>query len=165
VTTGTTTLHVDASRAMSALTITGNDGANALTGTAFNDLLIGGNGNDTLTGGLGADIFVFNTQPNAATNHDTLTDFQSGFDVLQFSKAVFTTIESAAGGFLNSIELWSGAGANAGHDSDDRIVYDTTAGNLYYDADGSGTGAAVLIALIGTTSHPSLANTDISIIV
>jgi serralysin len=165
VTTGTATLNVNAAGVLNALSITGNAGANNLTGTAFNDTLIGGNGNDTLTGGLGADAFVFNMQPHSVTNHDTITDFQSGLDTLQFSKAVFMAITSQTGATLNDSEFWMGTGVTAGHDIDDRVVYDIATGNLYYDADGSDSGAAVLIALIGTTSHPALTHSDISIIV
>ena len=164
VTTGTKVLHVDASAVLNGLSITGNAGANMLKGTAFNDVLVGGNGNDTLTGGLGADTFVFNTQPHSSINHDTITDFQPGQDVLQFSKGVFTTISSTVGEFLNANEFWSGNGVTSAHDSSDRFVYDTATGNLYYDADGIGGGAAVLVALIGTVTHPALAETDISIV-
>jgi len=39
-------------------------------------------------------------------------------------------------------------------DSTDHIIYNQTSGALYYDADGSGTTAAIQIALIGTTIHP-----------
>jgi Ca2+-binding RTX toxin-like protein len=52
---GTTALNIDASAVTSALTITGNDGANSLIGTAQGDTLNGGGGNDLLTGGNGAD--------------------------------------------------------------------------------------------------------------
>jgi len=41
-------------------------------------------------------------------------------------------------------------------------VYDTTTGNLYYDSDGSGTGASQLVATL--QGHPTLAATDISVI-
>ncbi|MBO3705796.1 MAG: hypothetical protein J5X21_05210, partial [Candidatus Accumulibacter sp.] len=49
----------------------GAAGANGLDGGAGNDTLLGGLGNDSLTGGLGADVFRFDTLPNAATNRDT----------------------------------------------------------------------------------------------
>jgi len=40
--------------------------------------------------------------------------------------------------------------------------YDTTAGQLYYDADGSGSGQAQLVATIA--GHPAIAATDITVI-
>jgi uncharacterized delta-60 repeat protein len=178
VATGTAALNVNAAAVTNALSITGNAGANILTGTAFddtlnggagadtlvggsgNDTLVGGNGSDVLTGGAGADAFVFNLAPNASSNKDTITDFTSSTDVLQLSKTIFTAISGAVGG-LAIEQFWSGAGAVAGHDADDRIVYNTTTGVLYYDADGSGSGSAVQIALLGTATHPALAYTDI----
>jgi len=130
-----------------------------LVGSAHNDIISGGTGNDTLTGGGGIDKFLFNTAPNTSTNHDTVTDFVHTTDLLQFSHAIFSAITAWA-----SNEFYSAAGATAGHISTDRIVYNTTAGNLYYDADGSGPGAAVLVALIGTTTHPTLDWHDIQLV-
>ncbi len=152
VTSGTTALSVDARGVLNGLTITGNTGDNTLTGTAYAD---------TLTGGAGADTFAFTVLPKAKANKDTITDFQQGVDLLLFSKSAFKAITSAAGSLLSAAEFWSGAGVTAGHDTSDRIVYDTTTGNLYYDADGSGKGAATLVALIGTTTHPLLTASDI----
>jgi Ca2+-binding RTX toxin-like protein len=180
VTTGTKALNVNAALVNNGLSIIGNAGANSMTGTAFADtldggagadiliggagadILIGGNGNDILTGGNGTDSFVFNFAANTASNRDTLTDFLFGSDTLQFSKAVFTALGSI--GNLTAAEFRSGAGVTGGQDADDHIVYNTTTGVLYYDADGSGAGAAVQVALLGTTTHPALAYTDIQII-
>ena len=124
--------------------------------------MYGGLGNDTLTGGAGSDYFVFNTAPNAATNKDTVTDFATGVDKLLFSKAVFTGLGSIVTG-LSAAQFWSGAGVAAAHDATDRIIYNTTTGALYYDADGAGGVAAVQVALLGTVTHPALAFTDITI--
>jgi Ca2+-binding RTX toxin-like protein len=163
VTTATTALNVNASAVLNGLNLIGNAGANLLVGTAYADTLIGGNGNDVLTGGDGADKFVFNTTPNASSNRDTITDFQSGTDVIQLSKTIFTALGGL--GTLASEQFWSAPGALAGHDADDCIVYSPTTGALYYDADGNGSGTALQIALLGTTIHPALAYTDIQIIV
>jgi hypothetical protein len=182
VVTATTALSIDASLVANGLTLTGNAGTNGLTGTGYadrisggagddtlnggagNDTLIGGAGNDSLTGGSGSDYFVFDTAPNATSNKDTITDFTSGTDKIQLSKAVMTALGSTLG-TLATGQFWSGASVTAGHDGDDRIVYNTTTGALYYDADGSGGGAAVQIALLGTSTHPSLLYTDLQIII
>jgi hypothetical protein len=42
------------------------------------------------------------------------------------------------------------------------VVYDTASGNLYYDADGSGSGPASLIAILA--SAPTLLATDFWVI-
>src|SRR5205823_2999747 len=62
----------------------------------------------------------------------------------------------------NDSRFYAAAGASSGHDSDDRVVYDTSSGNLWYDADGSGSGAAQLIATL--QGAPALAATDIAVI-
>ena len=142
--------------------ISGNSNNNILNGGAGNDFLNGGLGNDSLIGGAGSDYFAFNTAPNATTNKDTITDFVTGVDKLQFSKAVFTGLGSIVGN-ISAAQFWSGAGVVAAHDADDRIVYNTTTGALYYDGDGAGGVAAVQVALLGTVTHPTLAYTDITI--
>ncbi len=154
VTTGTTALNVNASGVLNSLAIIGNAGANTLIGSAYAD---------TLTGGAGADKFVFNFLPSASAR-DIITDFQHGVDILQFSKSVFTKIATALGTTLGATEFWSGPGVVACHDSSDRIVYNTTTGNLYYDADGNGVGAAVVVALIGITAHAALTSTDMQVV-
>jgi Ca2+-binding RTX toxin-like protein len=57
----------------------------------------------------------------------------------------------------------SGAGVTTAGDADDRIIYDTTTGNLYYDADGVGGAVAVQFAWI-TTIPAGLDASDFEII-
>jgi Ca2+-binding RTX toxin-like protein len=44
-----------------------------------------------------------------------------------------------------------------------RITYDQATGVLSYDADGTGAGAAVQIAIVGTTTHPALTASDFTV--
>ena len=144
--------------------ITGLAGNDTITGGAGNDTLIGGAGNDTLTGGADSDYFLFDAAVNASSNLDTITDFISGTDKLQFSKSIFKGLGTKAGN-LTTDQFWSGDGQTTAQDGTDRIIYDSTSGALYYDADGSGSvSSPVQVALIGTSSHPALAYTDIAII-
>lgn len=159
--TGTAALGIDATAAPNALTLVGNAGANTIKGTAYNDTIVGGPGNDLLTGGAGADVFVFASAPSARSNKDTITDFTPGTDVLQFASAVFPGAGPA--GALDPNAFWSGAGVVAAHDADDRFIYDTTTGSLYYDADGVGGLAPVIVAVLGTLTHPALTAGDIAI--
>ena len=53
----------------------------------------------------------------------------------------------------------SGAGITSGQDASDRIVYNTTTDSLYYDADGSGPDASLLIGTF--TNNPTLVATDL----
>ena len=135
--------------------------ANKLSGSTGNDTLSGGLGNDSLTGGAGSDTFIFDTAANASKNKDTITDFVSGTDHIQFNKVVFTGFLSI--GNLTESQFYSGAGVTKAHDADDILIYNSTTGALYYDVDGNGKGAAIQVAIIGTPTHPTLAYTDIAI--
>ncbi len=178
---GTVALNVDASLVGNSLSISGNAGANVLTGTAYadtinggtgndrllggggNDRLIGGGGNDSLTGGGGADQFVFDQAPSATANRDLLTDFAPNSDTIQLNLAAFRAL-GVTPGSLTADQFWSGAGVSGAHDASDRIIYNTTTGDLYYDADGSGSGAAIAIAVVGVESHPQLSYADFALI-
>jgi serralysin len=140
--------------------ITGNGAANALSGGDGNDTLIGAGGNDTFTGGNGADAFVFNVAPGGG-NASLITDFTSAADVIRLDGRAMTAI-GASGTFASGdARFYAAAGANGGHDADDRVVYNITTGQLWYDADGSGAGAAQLIATL--QGAPALAATDIAV--
>jgi len=124
--------------------IIGNGIANSLKGGGGDDRLYGLEGNDVLFGGPGRDVFVFNTKPSLVSNLDRIVDFSVRDDTIYLDNAVFTKL---AVGKLPSAAFWTGAKA---HDSTDRVVYDSAKGDLYYDGDGTGTGAPVQIAKLST---------------
>jgi Ca2+-binding RTX toxin-like protein len=159
-------------------TINGLAGADLLQGLGGNDSIVGGTGwdtlqggdggdwlhaggwSDTMTGGAGADSFVWTEAGNG--NRDTVTDFASGTDELLFENGTLTAMGATGAWAAGDARFWAAAGATAGHDADDRLVYNTSTGNLYYDADGSGAGAAQWVATI--TGAPGVVATDITVI-
>jgi len=137
--------------------LSGGNGADSLIGGSGDDTLSGGLGNDALTGGVGKDVFIFNTA--TSNNIDTILDFTTGSDKIQLGKSIFT--DAGEIGNLSTDAFWSAATA---HDASDRVIYNSTTGALYYDADGNGSGAAVQIAILGTSSYPTLTNADFAVI-
>ena len=149
--------------------IAGGGGADSMVGGAGNDTIYGdfgndwiegGAGNDSLSGGGDQDSYVF--RESGAANADTIGDFGSGWDALRFDASAFSTIGAAGHFAAGDARFYAAAGASAGHDADDRIVYNTTTGQLFYDADGSGGGAAQLVATI--QGAPGVAAGDIWVI-
>jgi cysteinyl-tRNA synthetase len=128
------------------MALAGND---HVDGRGGSDKLSGGAGRDVLTGGQGADIFLFDTKP-VAGNLDRITDFATGTDRIRLDHDVF--------GGLSKGALPSGAfasGTSAG-DADDRILFDSSTGNLYFDHDGKGGDPAVAFAHVATGTTPSV---------
>jgi Ca2+-binding RTX toxin-like protein len=123
----------------------GNDGANVLDGKG---------GADVLKGGGGADMFLFSTRPGPG-NVDRIADFSVADDIIGLSSAVF----GLPVGVLRRSAFRVGTAA---HDATDRIVYDPATGAIWYDADGSGAGAAVQFATV--TAGLALTNADFVII-
>jgi len=130
-------------------TLNGGDGADTLDGGNGIDRLDGGLGADALIGGSGADTFVFSTILGGG-NIDVITAFSIADDTIELSVSIFSGI---APGALAADAFHIGATAA---DANDRIIYDSATGALYYDADGNGAGAAVQFA----TLAPGLALTS-----
>lgn len=130
-------------------------GAFSATGNAANNVLNGNAGSNVLTGGAGADVFVFDD----LTGTDTITDFVHGTDEIWIDNSVFTAFTTD--GALTAGNFVTGAGAVA-LDADDFLVFDSTSGALYYDADGNAAGAAVHIANVNVSS--GLAFDDVTVI-
>ncbi len=125
----------------------GSSVANTISGGSGRDVINGYAGNDTLTGGNGADTYVFATALNASTNVDRITDFKPVDDTMQLENAIFAAL--TATGTLAASAFRANATGLAG-DATDRIIYETDTGNVFYDVDGTGAGAAVLFAKLTT---------------
>ena len=97
----------------------------------------------------------------ANANADTLVGFVSGADeILAHGNDVLHL--GPNGDFAAGDQRFAaGAGFTSGRDATDRIIYNTTTGQLFYDGDGNGAGAAQLIATL--QGAPTLASTDISV--
>ncbi|MEZ0231265.1 MAG: hypothetical protein ACAH12_00370 [Methylophilaceae bacterium] len=128
----------------------GDDGNDTLTGGAGEDTLSGGNGNNVMTGGDDADIFIFN-RPVLATNASTISDFTSGEDILELSGDVFRKLTDG----VSENNLAFGTKAMS---LEHYLIYDNKTGSLYYDADGSGAGAAIKFATL--SSKPASIDAD-----
>jgi Ca2+-binding RTX toxin-like protein len=115
-----------------------------LTGNTSNNKLLGGLGMDVLTGGLGQDSFVFDTALSLG-NIDTITDFTVADDTAQLAHSVFTAL--SLGGL--AADQFKIVGNGNVVDSNDHVLYNSASGALSYDSDGSGAGAAVLVAILG----------------
>jgi Ca2+-binding RTX toxin-like protein len=129
--------------------ILAGSGNDTVFGQSNADQIYGGAGNDTLFGGGGNDVFVFDSALDATTNVDTIKDFSANTaDDIQLENSIFTALSST--GVLNAANFNASAGGNAA-DGNDFVLYDTGNGNLYYDADGNGSGNKVLFAQIDLT--------------
>lgn len=125
-----------------ALNLSGSNTANRIIGNNGANVLDGKGGIDTLYGLGSEDTFAFSTALGL-NNVDTVVGFVSGSDRIQLSSGIFGSITA---GTLSTSAFVRGTRAN---DADDRIIYDQTSGRLFYDADGSGSDAAVLFASLG----------------
>lgn len=128
----------------------GNRGDDVLDGGLGRDRLGGGKGSDTLTGGELADTFVFRDELGAY-GIDTITDFASGSDWIRIMDGSTNVAES---GRMDASRFALDVATTAAH----RFIYNSETGALYYDADGSGSGAAVQFAVL--SGAPSLVAND-----
>ncbi|MGZ8954107.1 MAG: putative Ig domain-containing protein [Methylovulum sp.] len=141
------------------LNLTGNTSNNSLIGNSSDNTFKGLAGNDVLTGGNGADTFWFDTAANSLTNKDTLTDFATGVDKLKFSLSALSAL-GLSGQFSAGDQRFNQSSNGLALDATDRLIYNTTTGELNYDSNGNvagGTQAALLIL----NGLPNLADTDI----
>jgi Ca2+-binding RTX toxin-like protein len=129
----------------------GNALSNLLVGNSGNNILTGGGAGDVLVGGAGADTFVYTS---ASEGGDAITDFVSGLDHISISAAGF------GGGLVNGAAASFASGSNP-TSVGASFLYDTDDGRLFWDVDGAGGAAAILIATL--SGAPALTQSDLII--
>ncbi|MDH4396864.1 MAG: S8 family serine peptidase [Limnobacter sp.] len=155
----------------------GSWGSDTISGGAGNDTIAGGTGSDNLTGGDGNDTFLLTENMAAAVGTflgDTITDFQDGAnnvqDLLQFSVTALNRLATIAGqtagslvsGVISNAQGYTGAagaqGANflvtgatavTANQAYAQFLYSSDNGQLAFDVDGTGSTAAINIAMVG----------------
>ena len=122
-------------------------------------MIYGSGGADaiTLKSSSGEDYLVF-TSPNEGA--DSIANFESGQDKLVFFSSGFGTGGSGDGTILDPTKFSSGTSGTAST-INHRFVFDTDDKKLYFDADGSGSGAAVHIA---TTTGVDILHSNILLV-
>src|SRR3979490_3416171 len=116
--------------------IVGGAGNDTIFGDGGNDWIEGGAGNDSVSGSGGQDSIAF--REFGAANDDVVAAFDTNWDKIQLDAGAFSNL-GASGRFSGGdVRFYAAAGATGGHDADDRIVYNTSSGRLFYDADGAG---------------------------
>jgi Ca2+-binding RTX toxin-like protein len=130
--------------------IYGNQLKNALKGKGGNDSLDGGIGTDTLEGGSGKDVFVFTSKLGTSktdrkVNFDTIEDFSVKDDSLWLDNAIFKKLGSGTPTKSKQLNK-SFFATDKATDKNDYLLYSKKTGVLSYDADGSGSQAAVEFA-------------------
>ncbi|WP_207327917.1 beta strand repeat-containing protein [Yoonia vestfoldensis] len=164
-------------------TIMGGADDDTITAGAGNDIITSGSGADTVTPGTGLDTIVYTDVANEArdiiTNFTTIADgaaFGAGTDKLQFSAADLASVAGfvaySAGGVSLDIDgdaagsvlvaFVSGTGAQSATAAQAAFLFNQTTGDLSFDADGTGDGAAIVIATL--TGVVDLATADFTFI-
>jgi Ca2+-binding RTX toxin-like protein len=117
----------------------GLQGVDTIRGGAGNDTIWGGPGRDILFGDAGADAFVINAADLDDFNWDTLADFNPAEDTIWLNTLPGLTM---AGPLAAAAFRAGSAATTPAH----RILYDSSTGEIFFDADGTGSGAAIQIA-------------------
>ncbi len=151
-------------------TIYGGAGNDVITGGSGNDTLVTGQGNDVLTGGAGNDVFSFEAPYNqpgynaAVVGNSTITDFTSGSDVIGLSTCLFGgfgyygTIQSADFAIVKNETEYSAAACGSA-----KIIYNSTSGNLYFNANGEEAGLGAGSQFATVQGAPALTAKDFQV--
>ncbi len=126
----------------------GHDGNDFLWGSYGNDTLDGGMGNDSLTGGAGNDLLVGGYGQDTfflealAGRADQIAHFSVTDDVIAFRSNPLLTLPM---GQLSDQYFTLGTTSTT---TEHRFIYNRQNGELFYDADGSGTAQQILVGTL-----------------
>jgi Ca2+-binding RTX toxin-like protein len=140
--------------------LTGNGLVNKLSGGAGRDQLVGGGGRDTLTGGTGADVFRFNATTDGGSKGDAIVDFDLLEDKIALHHAGFGI---AGTGTLASQGVDFVLG-NAAVSTTPTVIFKAFVGEVWWDADGTGSGAAQLLAKVSLPALAIMVESDFIIV-
>lgn len=130
---------------------TGNSLDNVMAGNAMDNIIRGGGGRDSVVGGAGADTFIYEFATNG--NSTKVNDFASGEDKLALKGSVFGLSAGSLPADWLVISATGGVTPDGTHNlgttsAHGQFIFDRY-NNLFWDADGSGDGKAVLIGSTG----------------
>jgi Ca2+-binding RTX toxin-like protein len=122
----------------------GDANQNIIYGLGGADYIIGLGGSDLLIGGAGQDLFHFVGIGDGGAGGDAIQDFVSGQDRISVTGAFFG-LGSPGGVAIDSFRFVAGTAANL---ATSQFIYNGATRQLFYDIDGTGAGAQVLLATL-----------------
>jgi len=132
--------------------LVGTSLANIMEAGSLSTDFHGGVGSDVMKGGSGLDRFFFDHDIRKG-DVDSISNFTAKQDKIVLDHKIFTSL--VPGDTLDPAMLTAGRVAK---DANDHVLFDTTSGGLYYDADGRGGADAVLLAHVDVSSMLSGSN-------
>ena len=130
--------------------LVGGQGNNSVQGGSGNDTLISSSGQNLLTGGMGSDTFIFLT---VSGQENIITDFDVAQDQIVVHRKWFGG--ELTRGLLDNRQFVLGSRAQT---ADHRFIYNGKSGELSFDADGSGSQAQQVMAVLDHQSSLSAQN-------
>ena len=143
----------------------GGDGEDTLSGGQGRDRLNGGADDDTLTGGASIDRFIFAANDEfsqASLGIDEITDFNPDLDLILLDLTTFTEITTNAGEDIGDEFAIVGSNGDAAS-SEAIVVYNSSNGALFYNANGSDGGFGDGGQFATLTGTPTISAEDLVI--
>jgi Ca2+-binding RTX toxin-like protein len=132
----------------------GDAGLNVIVGQGGADFIIGLGGVDYMNGGADGDYFHYVSPTDGGGTGDVIQDFTSGLDKISITGSIFG-LGYLAGGGIESFRFTIGTSAIY---ATSQFIFDSATSQLWYDQDGTGAGAQILMATL--QSGASMAASD-----